>query len=130
MHRLRMIQAGKVKDAYHTFLIHRIRDPWAPRADIIAMLWAAAVLIFFGFFRVIFLPSMARILLLQAKKRPKSIKYLLSLFGFWNLDFFRSFDLGIFLRTDTLQTLALDIAVGVYPLLRTYDSLIHNDTFV
>ena len=29
----------------------------------------------------------------------------------------RSFDLGICLGTDTIQTLALDIAVGVYPLL-------------
>ena len=39
------------------------------------------------------------------------------IYGIWNLDFFRSFDLGICLRTDTLQTLALDLAVGVYPLL-------------
>ncbi len=69
---------------------------------------------FILFCQVISMPSMARILLLQ---RSKSIKYLLSLFGFWNLDFFRSFDLGICLGTDTLQTLALDIAVGVYPLL-------------
>ena len=53
------------------------------------------------------------------------------IYGIWNLDFFRSFDLGICLRTDTLQTLALDLAVGVYPLLlmlltyaliRLYDS--------
>ena len=38
-------------------------------------------------------------------------------YGIWNLDFFRSFDLGICVGTDTLQTLALDLAVGVYPLL-------------
>jgi hypothetical protein len=34
-----------------------------------------------------------------------------------NLDFLRSFDLGICLGTDILQTLALELAVGVYPLL-------------
>ena len=38
-------------------------------------------------------------------------------YGVWNLDFFRSLDLQICLGTDTLQTLALDIVVGVYPLL-------------
>ena len=32
-------------------------------------------------------------------------------------EFLRSFDLGICLGTNTLQTLALDLAVGVYPLL-------------
>ena len=44
-------------------------------------------------------------------------KYVGSLYGIWNLDFFRSFDLGICLGTDTLQTLSLDIAVAIYPLL-------------
>ncbi len=33
------------------------------------------------------------------------------------LNFFRSFDLGICLGTGTLATLALDLALGVYPLL-------------
>ena len=31
-----------------------------------------------------------------------------SLFGIWNLDFFRSIQLNICLKTDTLSTLALD----------------------
>ena len=38
-------------------------------------------------------------------------------YGIWNLDFFRSLDLGICLSIGSLQTLALDLAVGVYPLL-------------
>ena len=38
-------------------------------------------------------------------------------YGIWNLDFLRSMQLDICLGTDTLQTLALDLAVGVYPLL-------------
>ena len=46
-----------------------------------------------------------------------AMRWLAMLYGIWNLDFFRSFDLGICLGTDTLQTLALDLAVGVYPLL-------------
>ena len=45
----------------------------------------------------------------------------LSLYGMWNLDFFRSFDLGNFLGTDTL---ALDITVGLYSLLFTIFSYI------
>ena len=35
----------------------------------------------------------------------------------WNLDFLHFLKLGICLRTNTLQTLALHLAVGVYPLL-------------
>ena len=44
-------------------------------------------------------------------------KMLLALYGIWNLDFFRSFDLGICLGTSTLQTLSLELLVAVYPLL-------------
>ena len=40
-----------------------------------------------------------------------------ALYGIWNLDFLRSLDLGICLPVDTLTALALDVAVGVYPLL-------------
>ena len=52
-------------------------------------------------------------------------------YGIWNLDFFRSFDLGICLGIDTMQALSLELAVGVYPLslllvtymlIRLYDS--------
>ncbi len=59
---------------------------------------------------------MARVFLLQAKERldsPLAVKCLLFLYGIWNLDFFRSFDLGICLGIGTLATLALDIAVGI-----------------
>ena len=40
-----------------------------------------------------------------------------TLYGIWNLDFFRFVDFNICLGTDTLQTLALDLAVGIYPFL-------------
>ena len=46
----------------------------------------------------------------------KCISPLGSLYGIWNLDFFRFYNLGICLKTDSLATLALDLIVGVYPL--------------
>ncbi len=75
---------------------------------------------FILFCQIISVPAMARVFFLQAKERlesPLAVKCLLFLYGIWNLDLFRSFDLGICLGTGTLATLALDIAVGVYPLL-------------
>jgi hypothetical protein len=44
-------------------------------------------------------------------------RWLAVIYGIWNLDFFRAIDLGICLVTDTLQTLALDYIIAVYPLL-------------
>lgn len=46
-----------------------------------------------------------------------AIRSIASFYGIWNLDFFRSFNLGICLKLTTLQILTLDIAIGVYPLL-------------
>ena len=45
------------------------------------------------------------------------VRVLITFQEIWNLNFLRSMQLGIYLGTDTLQTLALDLAVGVYPLL-------------
>ena len=45
------------------------------------------------------------------------LQFLAALYGIWNLDFFRFVKFGICLGTDTLQTLALDFIVGVYPIL-------------
>ena len=70
--------------------------------------------------QAISMPQMVRLLFLATEDRPKYqtvVKYLATFYGVWNLDFFRSFDLGICLGTDTLQSLALDMAVGIYPLL-------------
>ena len=49
--------------------------------------------------------------------RETTVRILGVLYGIWNLDFLRSLDLGICLPVDTLTALALDVAVGVYPLL-------------
>ena len=44
-------------------------------------------------------------------------KMILSLYGIWNLDFFRPFYSNLCLGIDILPTLALDYAIAVYPLL-------------
>ena len=66
------------------------------------------------------MPAVVRNIILSVRHRPNYLtasKYVVSLYGIWNLDFFRTFDHGICLGTDTLQTLSLEIAVGIYPLL-------------
>ena len=70
--------------------------------------------------QAIAMPQMARLLSLATEDTPKyqtALKYLATFYGVWNLDFLRSFDLSICLGIDTLQSLALDMAVGIYPLL-------------
>ena len=66
------------------------------------------------------MPAFSRATSIVLRNEPKYSffdKLLLSFYGIWNLDFFRSFDLGICLGTSTLQTLSLDLLVAVYPLL-------------
>ena len=70
--------------------------------------------------QLISMPAVARIILIVNKDSPYSyrlLQLLESLYGIWNLDFFRSYDLGICLKISTLATLSLDLAVSVYPLL-------------
>ena len=78
---------------------------------------------FIMFCQAISLPIIARVFRLYlpifTKKigSPFALESLFALYGIFNLDFFRSFDLGICLGTATLPTLSLDIVVGIYPLL-------------
>jgi hypothetical protein len=44
-------------------------------------------------------------------------RYISALYGTWNLDILRSLDLKICLEISTLQTLGLELAVGIYPFL-------------
>ena len=46
-----------------------------------------------------------------------AVKVLLSIYGIWNLDFFRPFYSDLCLGINILPTLALDYAIAVYPLL-------------
>ena len=45
-----------------------------------------------------------------------AVRILLAIYGFWNLDFFRTVIPRICLKVDTLQALALDYGIAFYPL--------------
>ena len=62
-------------------------------------------------------PVFARVLFLTLMRSPTVLKVAFSLYSIWNLDFFRALLPNICLNTTTLQTLALDYAIAVYPLL-------------
>ena len=70
--------------------------------------------------QVVSLPVCCRILLKSVADIPlvaKLVRVLLALYGFWNLDFFRTLlPETICLQTNTLQTLALDYGIAMYPL--------------
>ena len=69
--------------------------------------------------QIITIPMLVRpaIQAVKTKHLQWPIRVVIAFYEIWNLDFLRSMQLGICLGTDTLQTLALDLAVGVYPLL-------------
>lgn len=60
----------------------------------------------------------------QQHAASSSAKIIASLYGFWNLDFFRPLLPGIPLRLTTLQVLSLDYVVAVYPLLLVASSYV------
>ena len=67
------------------------------------------------------MPAFTRVMLLYASSVRQNvlpgIKIGLSLYGIWNLDFFRPFYSDLCLGIGILPTLALDYAIAVYPLL-------------
>ena len=74
---------------------------------------------FLFYSQIISWPTTVRVLFLSthSKVGNAAVPYLATLYGIWNLDFFRSINFSICLGTDTLQTLVLDLIVGAYPLL-------------
>ena len=66
-------------------------------------------------------PIQMRIMLLTSKYTPPQlgpiIKTYATLYGIWNLDFFRTVLPGICLHLTTLHVLALDYLIAVYPML-------------
>ena len=75
---------------------------------------------FVYFCQGIAMPVLARVYVIYLAKRQnfqQAGRCIGSLFSIWNLDFLRFFKLEICLGTNTLQTLSLDLAVGIYPLL-------------
>ena len=72
------------------------------------------------FSQAISFPFADRLLVMSFQSIPKytiPVKILITLYGVWNLDYFRMFDLGICLETSTLFIFSLDLIVAVYPLL-------------
>ena len=71
------------------------------------------------FFEVVSLPAVARQLVMVNRSHLTmiAVKVLLSIYGIWNLDFFRLFYSDLCLGIDILPTLALDYAIAAYPLL-------------
>ena len=66
------------------------------------------------------IPPLARVLLVTIRRNHtvfEASRWVIAMYGMWTLDFLRSVDLGICLGRDTLQTLAFELATGVYPLL-------------
>ena len=65
-------------------------------------------------------PALSRIIYQSVQKQPAyfiSAKVFLSLYGIWNLDFFRPFYSDLCLGIGVLPILALDYVIAVYPLL-------------
>ena len=72
------------------------------------------------FSQVMSLPALSRILYPSVQKQPAyfiNVKVFLSLYGIWNLDFFRPFYSDLCLGIGILPILALDYVIAVYPLL-------------
>ena len=66
-------------------------------------------------------PANVRVLLIASNKLSHSsalaVKLLSTIYGFWNLDFFRTLiPHKICLKVDTLQAIALDYSIAFYPL--------------
>ena len=76
---------------------------------------------FVCFAQVVAAPIQIRILLLSNRYTSPLIAVLtnvvLTLYGIWNLDFFRTLQPGVCLHLNTLEVLALDYLIAVYPML-------------
>ena len=71
------------------------------------------------FSQVVSIPSFARLLLLTFVTQPNlliALKLASLLYSFWNLDFFRTMIPDICMNVSTLEALALDYAIAIYPI--------------
>ena len=69
--------------------------------------------------QVFSIPQMTRIILTVENQQEvlKAMKAVYPLYSFWNLDFFCSITPDICLKVSTMEALALDYAVAVYPII-------------
>ena len=67
------------------------------------------------------MPAIVRNFLQSTKNTLSTVGYfariLFTFYGFWNLDFFRTYDNGICFQISSLANLSLDFGVALYPLL-------------
>ena len=66
--------------------------------------------------QIIASPPAIRVLTTNSYNEGSGIKVLATVYGFWNLDFFRTVYPDMCLKVTTLQALALDYVIGFYPL--------------
>ena len=76
---------------------------------------------FVMFSQAVSFPTTVRFVLFVVNKESYpcasiAVRILLAIYGFWNLDFFRTLIPHICLKVDTLQVLALDYSIAFYPL--------------
>ena len=90
------------------------------------------------FSQIVSSPFVVRLIFVYLKGNTNSsqlkfIKFLGSLFGMWNLDFFRALNLEICFQVSPLTVLSLDFFVAVYPLLLMFITYIitlaHDSNF-
>ena len=62
-------------------------------------------------------PFAVRVFLTNSYGMSSGIKVIATMYGFWNLDFFRTLYPDMCLKVTTLQALALDYVIAFYPLL-------------
>ncbi len=75
---------------------------------------------FIFFSQAVSVPAMSRVIILSFKGQSKYltfIKILGSFFSIWNLDILRAFSPPMCLHINSLDILALDIVIGLYPLM-------------
>lgn len=71
------------------------------------------------FSQILSIPYVTRILLIETHSKwiQTALRYILVLYGMWNFDLLRAINLEICLKITPLQTLLLDLFIGMYPLL-------------
>ena len=68
--------------------------------------------------QIISTPDLIKICMATSNERvTHAVKVIATIYGIWNLDFFRAFSPDICLNISTLQALALDYVIAFYPLL-------------
>ena len=68
--------------------------------------------------QVISMPDLIRVCMgISNERAALAVKVIATIYGVWNLDFFRAFSPNICLNISTLQALALDYVIAFYPLL-------------